>query len=466
MKYLSLLGLVSILIGQSAWNTGEISFNYQTFPSPAETLSLSGELLSIEVPHEGVGGFSVSVGDTNLVTMVAYDLYVSGSDTLADIFVIFMSDTTEIVEGNYTVNPSPDALKLFVWLSEVDPESLAGLLNASFTLDSLAAFNPLVSVSGQFEIVSSTDFHFEMSFSGMMIGQSIQLVTISNGQLNLWNTLPVYAYSHGRLDYNVGEDYGTVNGPLNPITEQEGVGAIQTQSGDTLTYNFISYQEQSTNIFDVYGVILVGNDSHFLLDGTATEFNVSPLSNELPLAVPYMMQSVSVDEVLAVLESGELPGLDEIDQLYLPIGSGSAMFAYTPEGNVELDIDAILMSNSSADITTLSTQWYLSNSPVVSIDHDQFDSPQNRVLAGYAFPNPFNSSTLIPIQLSEATLISARLYNLRGQQVSTLEFEYLGPGQHQLPIELNHSNLGGGLYYYSILDQRGLVGSGSLIYLK
>jgi len=466
LKVLSFLILAGQLLGQSAWNTGDLSFDYQTFPTPAQSLNLSGDLISDEVPHAGVGGFELSVGDTNLITLLAYDLYVSDGDTLADIFVILMSDTLPLEAGSYSVNPSPDALKMFVWLSEVDPESLAGLIDASFSLDSLAAFNPYLSVSGEFDIIAMNNFHFEMNFTGVMVNTSIQLRTITNGRFELWNTLPVSVYSHGRLDYNVGEDYGTVIGALNPIIEPEGAGAVQTQSGDTLTYNFISYQELSDNVYDVYGVILVGDESHFPLDGSITEFNISLLSNELPRAVPYMIQDISLDEIILLLESGNVPDLDQFTQLYLPIGMGSAVFGYTPEGNAELTVGHVLMTNTSADITTLNTQWYLSNSPVVSIDNQSFDSPSSRNLVGYAYPNPFNSSTRIPIQLFTGQDISARFYNLRGQEVYTLEFGYLGPGQQQLAIDLRDSNLGGGLYYYSIFSRESHVGSGSFIYLK
>ncbi len=468
IKFLSLIGMASFLFGQSAWNTGNLSFDYQTYTTPAESLNLSGDLLSDEVPHEGVGGFELSVGDTNLVTLLAYDLNVTDGDTLADIFVIFMSDTLPLEEGSYSVNPSPDALKMFVWLSELDPESLAGLIDASFTLDSLAAFNPYLSLSGEFDIIAVDDFHFEMNFFGVMvnINTSIQPRTISNGSFELWNTLPVSVYSHGSLDYNAGEDYGTIIGALNPIADPEGVGAVLSQTGDTLTYNIISYKELSDNVYDVYGVILVGDESHFPLDGSLSVFNISPLSNELPWAVPYMMQDVSVDEILQLLESGELPGLDQFTQLYLPIGVGNAFFDYTPEGNAELDVEGILMTNSSADVITLSTQWYLSNSPIVSIDHQGFDSPTVSNLVGYSYPNPFNSSTLIPIQLASGQVISARLYNVLGQEVHALEFGYLGPGHQQLAIDLLDSNLGGGLYYYSLFSQHGYMGSGSFVYLK
>ncbi|NQT63090.1 MAG: hypothetical protein HQ556_09060 [Candidatus Marinimicrobia bacterium] len=466
MKTLLFLAMASLLLGQSAWNTGDLSFTYQSFPTPAQTLDLSGDLISDEVPHEGVGGFELALGDTNLVTLVAYDLYVNESDTLADIFVIFMSDTLALEEGEYAVNPSPDALKMFVWLSEVDPESLAGLLDASFTLDSLAAFNPYISVSGDFEILAISPFHFEMNFTGVMVNTSLQLLTISDGSFNLWNTLPVSAYTQGSVDYTTGSESGTIDGALNPLTDSEGAGAVLTQTGDTLTYNFISYQQLPQNFFNVYGMILIGEESHFPLDGSESLFNISLTDNALPRAVPYMLLDVSLDEILLLLESGDIPDPDEFSQLYLPIGLGSATFAYTSEGNAQLEMDNVPMSNSIGDVTSLSTDWLLTNSLTTSIRDETAFHPMQTNLLGDAYPNPFNSSTMIPIQLTAGDIIGARLYNLRGQEVHKMEFGFLGPGQQQLFIDLGGSNLGGGLYYYALFSQQDQLGSGSFVYLK
>ncbi|MBT4033492.1 MAG: hypothetical protein HOE61_01945 [Candidatus Marinimicrobia bacterium] len=466
MRSLLLFTMANFLLGQSAWNTGELSFTYQSFPTPAQTLDLSGDLISDEVPHEGVGGFELSLGDTNLVTLVAYDLYVNGSDTLADIFVIFMSDTLPLDEGNYDVSPSPEALKMFVWLSEVDPESLAGLIDASFTLDSLASFNPYISASGEFEIIANNDSHFEMEFTGLMFNTSLQMRAITDGAIQLWNTLPVSAYTQGSVDYTVDAVSGNIEGVLNPLTDSEGAGAVLTQVGDTLTYNFISYQQLPQNFFNVYGVVLIGEESHFPLDGSESLFNISLTDSTLPQAVPYMLRDVSLDEILLILESGEIPEPGQFSQIYLPIDSGSATFAYTSEGNAQLNMGSILMSNGIGDVTSLSTDWLLTNSLPSAIGDETAFHPLQTNLLGAAYPNPFNSSTLIPIQLSTGDIIGARLYNLRGQEVHKMEFGYLGPGQQQLFIDLSGSNLGGGLYYYSLYSQQDQLGSGSFVYLK
>ncbi len=466
LKFLSLISLTTMLFGQTAWNTGDLSFNYQTFPLPSESLNLSGDLFSDEVPHEGVGGFELSVGDTNLLTLLAYDLYVSGGDTLADIFVIFMSDTLALDEGHYIVNPSPDALKLFLWLGEVDLASLEGLIDASFTLDSLAVFNPYLSVSGDIDIIENSNYHFEMNFSGVMINTSFQVITISDGGIDLWNTLPTSVFTQGAVAYTVGDVSGSIDGDLNPLTDSEGAGAFLSQAGDTLTYNFISYQQLPQNLFNVYGVVLEGLESDFPLDGSESIFNISLINNDLPKATPYMLRDVSLDEFILLLESGEIPDLAQFSQLYLPVGLGSAAFAYTVEGNAGLVMDNIPMSNSSADATVLSMDWSLTNGNPSAIGDAVINNPISSELNGYPYPNPFNSSTIIPIQLIAGDVISVQLYNLRGQAVHTREFGYLGPGHHQLAIDLRDSNLGGGLYYYSLFSQQNQVASGTFVYLK
>lgn len=465
-KLFLLLTLTGYLLGQSAWNTGDLSFDYQTFPFPSETMALSGDLISDEVPHEGVGGFELTAGDTNLVTLVAYDLYESSGDTLADIFVIFMIDSIPLLPGAYTVNPSPEALKMFVWLSEVDPESLAGLINASFTLDSLANFNPYISVSGEFEIVSLSSFHFEMNFSGAMVNTSIQVRTVSNGSIELWNTLPVSAYTQGSVSYTVGSESGNITGILNPLTESEGAGALLTQVNDTLMYNFISYTELPDQMYDVFGAILTGEEADFPLDGSLSQFNVSLLDDALPNAIPYMIRNVSQQDFLNLLQSTELPSLDQFSQLYLPVSLGSAFFSYSADGNAQLEVAELAMANSSADMTTLSMTWSLNNNLILGISDDRPLQPALSDLVGVAYPNPFNSSTIIPIQIAGEADISLRLYNLRGQEVHHHSFGHRGAGAHDLILDLGDSNLGGGLFFYSIQNSSKQIGNGSFVYLK
>jgi hypothetical protein len=86
---------------------------------------------------------------------VAYDLHVSDTDTLADIFALIIKDTVAISAGYYVVGFDTDVLKLFVWMEDVDPQLIAALIDTSFTMDSLSVLDPYISLSGQIELQTS-----------------------------------------------------------------------------------------------------------------------------------------------------------------------------------------------------------------------------------------------------------------------------------------------------------------------
>ena len=264
----------------------------------------------------------------------------------------------------------------------------------------------------------------------------------------------------------MGTESGDIEGALNPLTDSEGAGAVLTQSGDTLTYNFISYQQLPQNFFNVYGVVLIGEESHFPLDGSESFFNVSLIDNNLPQAVPYVLRDVSFEEIVSLLESGEIPDPAQFNQLYFPVGTGNVAFSYTTEGNAILDMDNVLMTNSSADVTQLSTHWVLTNSLISTIHHGTVRIPESTKIVGPAYPNPFNSSTIIPIQLTRSNVLYGHIFNLRGQIVHELEFGFLREGSHQISINLRNSNLNGGLYHFSLFSAQGQLGTGTFVYLK
>ncbi len=64
------------------------------------------------------------------------------------------------------------------------------------------------------------------------------------------------------------------------------------------------------------------------------------------------------------------------------------------------------------------------------------------------YPNPFNPSTVINYQLSAASYVTLKVYDILGREVSTLVNEEKPAGKYK--IELNASHLASGIYFYTL----------------
>lgn len=65
------------------------------------------------------------------------------------------------------------------------------------------------------------------------------------------------------------------------------------------------------------------------------------------------------------------------------------------------------------------------------------------------YPNPFNSSTILKFDLPISEVVTIKIFNILGQEISTPINDILySEGTHYLKLDLN--NLSGGVYYYQI----------------
>ncbi len=67
---------------------------------------------------------------------------------------------------------------------------------------------------------------------------------------------------------------------------------------------------------------------------------------------------------------------------------------------------------------------------------------------GQNFPNPFNPTTTITLQLPLTTHVSLKVYDLLGREVATLVNEELTPGTYQQTFDA--AGLGSGIYFYRL----------------
>ncbi len=469
MKKMALLifaSLISFGYGQRVWDTGEIDFSYG-FPFADQTLSLSGDLLSGEIPGQGVGGFEILEGDNHQLMLLSYDIRLTAEqDTLADAFVIYMADSVAFSPGEYTVSPDTDALKLMVWLRDVDPAVLVALIDSSFTMDSLATLNPVVSIAGDLEVVSIDQSGLEIHFSGTMVGLT-GAITIANGSIIVQSTLPSLVYEAGMLDFQEDIITGSIDGPLNPLIYDSGVGTILAQVADTLTYTMLAYNQTATDVYDVYGVALSGTESDFPNSGFESDCSISLVGETLPAAFPFLVKQVALDEILAMVESGEIPYPGDSTQIFLPISEGNVDFILIEDGHAEVQFQSVLMASSDGSETFFSSQdWLLLNGWIDAVDGKNVVQNPVSNIVGAPFPNPFNSSVIIPLELGQSTSMMLSICNLLGQEVLSMDLGYFGQGRHQIPLNLGSYNLAGGMYYFSLHTNLDQIGSGSLIYLK
>jgi len=62
------------------------------------------------------------------------------------------------------------------------------------------------------------------------------------------------------------------------------------------------------------------------------------------------------------------------------------------------------------------------------------------------FPNPFKKNTRIRYSISQADVVSLKIYNYMGMEIQTLVNEFKTPGTYSIPFDAY--SLDGGVYSY------------------
>jgi len=74
--------------------------------------------------------------------------------------------------------------------------------------------------------------------------------------------------------------------------------------------------------------------------------------------------------------------------------------------------------------------------------------PDNYVIE-QNYPNPFNSSTKFRFSIKEAELVTLRLFDVQGRNVTIIAHDYLNPGVYEKTFSTDDFVLASGVYYYS-----------------
>lgn len=168
---------------------------------------------------------------------------------------------------------------------------------------------------------------------------------------------------------------------------------------------------------------------------------------------------------------GSTPGGSEIIS---PLSAGSDGFSKYPgygnSGNshqihlTDLDTGTYYWSVQTVDNTFNTSEFSLEQSFIITKPEVLgIPVPQDIVLK-QNFPNPFNPKTIISYRISKYKNINLRVYNARGEEVTTLIDKNQNSGSYE--IEFDGSQYSSGIYFYTLEADGEFVESKRMILIK
>ena len=150
------------------------------------------------------------------------------------------------------------------------------------------------------------------------------------------------------------------------------------------------------------------------------------------------------------------PGPSFLGPMGDPAGSGGGIAGAdgVPNGNLltaKCDFaEAIVYDALLPDPEILAVENYLSEkyNIVTRITDFREEIINERFTLSQNFPNPFNSSTSIRYQVSGSENVSLKVYDILGNEVSTLVNEKRPAGSYE--VEFGAQGLPGGIYFYNL----------------
>ncbi len=130
------------------------------------------------------------------------------------------------------------------------------------------------------------------------------------------------------------------------------------------------------------------------------------------------------------------------DSLILPGDSLTVLITFTPV-DTNLIVDTLSIENNDHP---LQLQLSGEGSVVVGIE-DQSEIPKLYALYA-AYPNPFNPITTIEFDLPRQSFVILKVYNILGEELSSLLEKQMNPGRHK--YIWNAGNFASGIYFFRI----------------
>jgi hypothetical protein len=117
----------------------------------------------------------------------------------------------------------------------------------------------------------------------------------------------------------------------------------------------------------------------------------------------------------------------------------------------------VFVDNSAAGQQYNGELWFEPLMPTSTEDEINSLEKGKTELRIQSFPNPFNNSTQIKIEVAESSNISLKLFNVLGEQVDSIINDYRLKGEYQ--INYNSNNLSSGVYYCILSSEKNSISS-------
>jgi aminopeptidase N len=161
--------------------------------------------------------------------------------------------------------------------------------------------------------------------------------------------------------------------------------------------------------------------------------------------------------------------LREVSFPYLEIEylENEAKFTWITENNVLLDVNVPVTVNGSPDFVEMNAgqgsislppqaelivdpdQWILMDTPGIAVMHDHSITSTPTDFQLYQnYPNPFNPKTFINYELPMTNYVELSIYNILGEEVTTLVSEEQMPGIYK--VQWDAQSMAAGVYIYKI----------------
>jgi len=313
------------------------------------------------------------------------------------------------------------------WLKFENDEKI-GLDGIPITLDTIQTYNGWTMIGGIYKavsvnniiqipsnIVTSNYFHYNIGYD---IADSIRpakgywVKTKQAGKLVLTSTTGTNEYANLQKNINLDE--------LNSITIIDGQGYKQTLyfSNDvSLNDNLEQFELPPSPPSDMFDVRYISNRFVEVLNAEEGTLKIKIQTTTYPLTIKWHSNEPAI-QALRLLDS------ESKKQLSLISRDGTTQINNPNIKSINIKVE------SAAELPK------------------KFSLEQN-------YPNPFNPSTKIEFALPTSANVTLKLYNVLGQEVTTLinNTEY-SAGYHTIEINSNsstlHNIIGSGVYFYKI----------------